>query len=277
MKPRLPRMLQSIVFILVSAWVLLAILLYVFQARFVYYPFKSVDFTPAAIGLDYEDVALDINEKISIHGWFIPYEKPRATLLFFHGNGGNISHRLESIRIFHDLGLSVFIIDYEGYGKSDGSPSEKATNRDAMAAWQYLVNDRSIPKDRIVLFGRSLGGAVAVWLATQEQVAAMILESTFTSVVDMGKHYYPYLPVNLLTRYRYLSGKRIADINCPLLVIHSPEDEIIPYHLGKKLFELAREPKTFLDIRGGHNEGFLLSGNDYTAGLDRFLERYLVH
>lgn len=268
-------MLQSIIFILVTAWVLLAVLLYVFQGHFVYYPFKSVDFTPAAIGLDYEDVSLDIDEKISIHGWYIPHENPRATLLFLHGNGGNISHRLESIRIFHELGLSVFIIDYEGYGKSTGKPSEKATYHDAMTAWRYLVNERSIPQNEIVLFGRSLGGAVAVWLATQQPVAAVILESTFTSVVDMGKHYYPYLPVKLLARYRYSSGKRIREINCPLLVIHSPDDEIVPYYLGKKLFELAGEPKTFLAIRGGHNEGFLLSGTDYTAGLDRFLERYL--
>lgn len=268
-------MLQSVIFILVTAWGLLAVLMYVFQARFVYFPIEKLYFSPVDIGLDYEDVYLDINGDISIHGWYIPHENPRATLLFFHGNGGNISHRLESICIFHDLGLSVYIIDYEGYGKSDGSPSEQATYRDAMAAWQYLVNERSIPGNEIVLFGRSLGGAVAVWLAAQKQVGALILESTFTSIMDMGRHYYPYLPVNLLTRYRYPSAQRISEIDCPLLVIHSPEDEIIPYYLGKKLFELADEPKIFLDIRGGHNDGFLTSGTEYTRELDRFLDRYM--
>ena len=191
-------MLSSLLFIAVSVWLLLSLLLYFFQPHYIYYPYKQLDSTPATINLPYEDVTLTTSDDVSLHGWWIPHPDARYTLLFLHGNAGNISHRLQSIEIFHKLKLSVFIIDYRGYGNSEGKPGEKGTYRDADAAWQYLVNEQRVKPEQIIIFGRSLGGAIGSWLAVKYQAAAVILESTFTSVADMGNHYYPYLPIKLI-------------------------------------------------------------------------------
>src|SRR3972149_4686970 len=191
MKPIVVRMLQSLVFILVSVWVLLSLLLYIYQPKYVYYPYRALETTPADASLAYEDVHLTTVDNIGIHGWFVPHDTPRATLLFLHGNGGNISHRLEKLDIFHKLGLNTFIIDYRGYGSSAGSPSEEGTYRDAETAWNHLANDRAVSDQKIIIYGESLGGAVATWLATRHQPAALVLESCFTSVMDMGRGFYP--------------------------------------------------------------------------------------
>ncbi|MEE8321672.1 MAG: alpha/beta hydrolase [Gammaproteobacteria bacterium] len=271
MKKFLLRMLLSIIFITVSVLVLLSAILYFLQPNFVYFPTASLVTTPQLIQLDYEDVSIKTEDSIHLHGWYIPHDTPRATLLFLHGNGGNISHRLESLAIFHELGLSILIIDYRGYGQSEGTPSEHGTYLDAEAAWNYLLNEKKLSGHEIIIFGRSMGGTIATWLASRQQSRAVILESTFTSIADMGKHYYPYLPVSLLTRIKYASIDRISSIPQPSLFIHSPSDDIVPYTLGRKLFDAATGPKTFLEIRGTHNEGFLMSGNTYIDGLDRFI------
>ena len=251
------------------------LLLFVFQEKMVFFPGKRIGDTPEAAGLHYEDVYLVTDDNINIHGWFVPRPDAKATLLFFHGNAGNISHRLESISIFHDIGLSVFIIDYRGYGRSDGRPSEQGTYRDAMAAWNYLVDERRLSPDEIIVFGRSLGGAVAAWLAAKVTPAAVILESTFTSVKELGKFYYPYLPVSWIARIHYPVDEHIISFNCPVLIVHSHQDEVIPVRHGRRLFEYARDPKMFLPISGDHNNGFLLSRNVYVNGLERFLQTYM--
>ena len=268
------RMLQSIFFILVSVWVLLSLLLYLFQPKFVYFPQSEIDFTPDMAGLAYEDIYFKTEDDIDLNGWFIPVEGAKRTLLFFHGNGGNISHRLDSLKIFHELGLSVFIIDYRGYGQSQGTTSEQGTYRDAEAAWRYLTNTRSIADNEIIIFGRSMGGAVATWLASDHTPNLLILESTFTSVADMGKHYYPYLPTQLLARIKYASIDRIKNINCPILFSHSQTDEIVPFELGQQLFNKALEPKMFMELKGGHNDGFIVSGRSYIEGIENFINMY---
>jgi fermentation-respiration switch protein FrsA (DUF1100 family) len=265
------RMLLSIISITVAVLVLLSAILYLFQSNFVYFPSAQLVTTPEMIQLDYEDVSIKTEDGIRLHGWYLPHDTPRATLLFLHGNGGNISHRLDSLAIFNALGLAVLIIDYRGYGQSEGTTSEQGTYLDANAAWNYLINEKKQTGDDIIVFGRSMGGAVATWLASQQQPRALILESTFTSTTDMGKHYYPYLPATLLTRIKYASIDRITSIDQPILFIHSPSDDIVPYALGRALFNAATEPKEFLDIRGTHNEGFLISGDAYINGLDRFI------
>ncbi len=264
-------MLTSLLFILLATWLALVILVSLFQERLVYLPSKAQGLNPADIGLAYEDVYLKTEDSVKLHGWLIEHEAPTATLLFLHGNAGNIAHRLDSIYIFHQLGLSVFIIDYRGYGQSEGRPGEAGTYQDAQAAWDYLVKERRVPTDQIILFGRSLGGGVATWLASREPAAALIVESSFTSLVDVGRHHYPYLPVGLLARIRYPSIDRMQAIRCPVLIVHSPEDEIIPYRLGEALYQAAAEPKSFLQIQGGHNEGFFISGELYTNGLENFI------
>jgi len=264
-------MLQSAIFIIVSVWVLLSVMLHFFQEHFIYFPQSEIVATPEVISLDYEELTLTTSDGIEINAWWIPHSNARATLLFLHGNAGNISHRLDSMNIFYQLGLSVLIIDYRGYGKSTGKPSEQGTYIDAETAWRYLIDEKKIKNNEIIIFGRSLGGAVASWLAEKYPSAALILESNFTSIADIGSHYYPYLPTKMLARIKYPSIDRMSNIKSPLLVIHSADDDIVPYKFGKQLFEKANKPKLFMDIVGGHNEGFLISGNKYSDGIDHFI------
>lgn len=256
----------------------LLLLLFVFQPRLLYYPnlpTREITATPEDIGLSYEPVAIVTEDRIKLDGWFIPAQDARGVLLFLHGNAGNISHRLDSLKIFNDLRLSVFIFDYRGYGRSDGEPSEQGTYRDAEAAWRYLTEQWHVPPHDIVFFGRSLGAAVAAQLASRRAPKALILESAFTSVPDLAAEIYPFLPVRWLARFRYNTKEYLKSIDCPVLIVHGRDDEIIPYAHGKRLFAAAREPKRFLEIRGGHNEGFLLSGQHYVKGLDAFLTTHL--
>jgi fermentation-respiration switch protein FrsA (DUF1100 family) len=211
-----------------------------------------------------------------LHGWWVPADPERAVLLFLHGNAGNISDRVESIQTFHDLGLSVFIFDYRGYGQSTGKPSEAGTYADAEAAWRYLTEERGIAADRIVVFGRSLGGAVACDVATRHRPRALILESTFTSIRDMARAAMPLLPVGPFLGTRYDSLSKVRKLSCPLLVVHSSEDEVVPYAQGRALYDAAPAPKSFLELRFGHNEGFILSGETYTKGLETFLEAHVA-
>lgn len=265
------RMLSSLLFILVSVWVLLSILLFFFQSQYIYQPYKGVTSTPAEINLDYEEVNFKASDGVELHGWWIPHANTVYTLLFLHGNAGNISHRLPSLEVFHKLGMSVFIIDYRGYGNSEGKPGEQGTYYDAEAAWQYLVNKKNINPERIIIFGRSLGGAVAGWLATKYDAAAVILESTFTSIADMGSHYYPYLPIRLINHIKYDTLERIKAIKSPLLIIHSREDEIVPFRFSEELYAAANEPKHFLEIDGNHNYGYQESHQLYRDGLLKFI------
>lgn len=256
-------------------YIALILLLFLFQKRLVFFPSSGLIASPADIGLKYETVTVVADDGVRLYGWYIPTESD-YTVLFFHGNAGNISHRLASIALFHQLGLNVFIIDYRGYGQSEGSPDEQGTYLDAEAAWTYLVNERGLAPDQIILFGRSLGGAVATQLATRHQPKALILESTFTSIPDMAARQFPFLPVRLLTTTRYPTIERIRQIDTPLLVIHSRDDEIIPYNHGRQIFEAAPEPKQFLDLQGTHNEGFLTAGDGYREGLRRFIEQQIL-
>ncbi|NJN46154.1 MAG: alpha/beta hydrolase [Candidatus Competibacteraceae bacterium] len=234
-------------------------------------PGRELVATPAAAGLAYQDVTLITADHLRLHGWFVPAAQAGRTVLFFHGNAGNISHRLESLQIFHRLGLATLIIDYRGYGRSEGSPAEAGLYQDAEAAWHYLTEHRGIPAQEIVVFGRSLGGAVAAWLAAHHAVGALIVESSFTSVPDRAAELYPWLPVRLLSRMNYDTRTNLQQVTCPVLIIHSPDDEIIPFQHGKRLLEAASEPKQWLVISGDHNSGFLHSGKHYENGIRDFL------
>ena len=267
------RMVLTIIGALVVFYVGLTLLLFVFQERFIYFPTKTITATPATIGLEYEPVQIKTEDGYKLSGWFIPVENAADVVLFFHGNAGNISHRLESIAFFHRLGLNVLIIDYRGYGQSEGWPNEAGTYRDAEAAWRYLLEIKGYKPEQIIIFGRSLGGAVAAWLAQQHPPKALILESTFTSVPDMGASQFPFLPVRTLARVQYNTQARLSHLHIPVLIVHSPDDDVIPYSHGRQLFDAANEPKEFLQLLGRHNDGFITSGN-YEAGIKFFLQTY---
>lgn len=252
----------------------LGLYLYVFQARQIYFPqlaSYSVQATPADAGLAYEPLKLVTADGERLDAWYIPAPGARRTLLYLHGNGGNIGHRIDPIGVFHGLGLNVLIIDYRGYGASTGKPDEAGTYADALAAWTYLTKTRQVAPGEIVLFGESLGGAVAAWLAARQQPAALIIYASFTSVVDMAQQLYPYFPARLLVRYRYDTLSALDSIDCPVLIMHSPDDEIIPFRHGQALFEAAHEPKRFLTLSGGHNDALLVSREVYARGVGEFL------
>jgi fermentation-respiration switch protein FrsA (DUF1100 family) len=259
-------------------------LAFAFQDQLLFQPSHRLIATPDAAGMAYETVHLDTEDGETLHGWWIPAadvsrETPSDdaahTLLFFHGNAGNISGRLESVQQFHRLGLNVLIVDYRGYGESTGTPSEQGLYQDAQSCWDHLTETRGIAPEDVVIFGRSMGGGPATWLATQHAPGALILESVFTTVPDVGAHHYPFLPVRALATNQFDNVSRVAKIDVPKLHIHSRDDRVVPFELGREVYEAAAEPKQFLEIEGGHNDGFLVSEEPYLETIDAFLAKYL--
>lgn len=237
----------------------------------IFYPTHLINATPKDLNLPFEDIFFKTNDNLLLNGWFIPSSGGRSTLIFFHGNAGNIGDRLEKIALFHKMGLNIFIIDYRGYGLSQGRPEEMGFYNDATAAYDYLVNRKDVNAKNIVAYGASLGGAVAIDLATKRQVACLISESTFSSAADMSKRLYPFIPAFLL-KTRMDSMSKVKALSIPKLFIHSSEDEVVPFSLGKKLFEAALSPKEFLILKGGHNEGFMDSEPKFSEGISHFLK-----
>lgn len=255
---------------------LAAVVVFVVAIRFlekfsIYFPMKTLEADPRAFGLVYEDVYFETADHQRLNGWYFPVPGAAQTLLFFHGNAGNISHRLEKIILFRELGLSVFIFDYRGYGKSQGIPSETGFYRDADAAYEYLTKKRGLSAAQVLLYGESIGGAVAVDLASHKEVKALITEETFSSVKDMAPRVLPWVPPFVLGS-KFDSVSKIRSLRCPKLIVHSTDDEIVPYALGEKLFEAAGPPKQFLRIEGGHNTAFLESRQAYLDGIGDFLK-----
>lgn len=273
-------MLWSALQIILLVYLGLIALIYFRQSSLVFLPEidRSFRASPADIGLTFAPLKLATADGETLDGWFVPAgtnREARGLVVFFHGNAGNIGHRLDYLRMFHDLGLATLILDYRGYGRSSGTPSEEGTRLDADAVWRHATQVLGFPAGRIVLFGESLGGGVAARLATENRPGALVLASTFTSVPDMGSDLYPLLPIRLLARIRYDTLTRLAQIDCPVLVIHSRNDDIIPFAHGRRLFEAARPPKQFLEIEGGHNEGFVFGRDHWVRQLNGFLKQAL--
>lgn len=262
MNKKIDFLYKSITVVILS-WVVVNAFIYMQQPNMVFYPFKKIESTPKDWGLDYKQVNIKLREGDTISGWYFPHPQAVKTVLFFHGNGGNISHRGDSIYVFHKLKLNVLIIDYPGYGESSGQPSENGLYQSANAAWQYLVSDKQVKPKDIIIFGRSLGGAVAVDLATRVEAAGLILESTFSSVSDIAKIAFPIMSNFIYLRYSFDSLSKIHRVKSPVLLIHSPDDEVIPFELGQKLFAAIQSEKEFLQIEGGHNDGFMQSIQSY--------------
>lgn len=248
---------------------------FIAQESLVYFPNmgREIATTPASHGLPYEDVSIRTEDGETLNAWWLPAPQHRGAVLLFHGNAGNISHRIDYARMFRTLGYSTLLVDYRGYGKSTGSPSEEGTYRDALASWQWLTATRSLAGRDIVIFGESLGGAVACWLAQRQTPRALVVASTFTSVPDLGAEVYSFLPVRLLSRFKYNTLECLPQVNAPVMVIHSPRDDIVPFSHGRKLFDAARDPKEFLEVRGGHNDGFVFMQTEWVSALGTFLEK----
>lgn len=244
---------------------------------FVFYPTSSFDSTPANLRLNYEDVYFETEDKIRLHGWFFPLEGKHPVILFCHGNAGNISHRLENIKLLLEQGLQVFIFDYSGYGKSAGKPSEKGLYMDGLAAYDFLVKYKHIPPDKIVSFGRSLGASAAIEISLRRDVRCLIIESAFTSTKDMAKTMFLFHAFSFLLPAHFNNLEKITQINVPKLIIHGENDEIVPFSMGQKLYNTAKFPKYFYRIKGaGHNDTYIVGEKAYFENLTAFVKNLTV-
>lgn len=264
------KVLQQILFLIVIIAIAITYIRYI-ERKTIFFPSGEIEYTPKELGLEFEEVFFKTKDNLELHGWFLPRQSAQYSLLFCHGNAGNISHRIEKLRFFHDLGLNIFIFDYRGYGKSKGRPSEKGLYRDTKAAYVYLLS-RNIKPEQIIGYGESLGGAVIIDLASHNKLYALIIDSTMSNAKDMAKIIYPFLPHWIIST-KLDSLSKVKTIKIPKLFIHSINDEIVPYKLGKKLFAAASEPKEFLEIRGGHNSNFFECGGILKESITDFIKR----
>jgi fermentation-respiration switch protein FrsA (DUF1100 family) len=246
------------------------------QSKLVWFPGSAPTRTPADAGLAYEDVTLRTDDGVELSAWWIPANEPAGAAIVCHGNAGNIAHRIPLAAALREMGLDVLLFDYRGYGNSDGSPSEEGTYLDAEAAWDHVVSQRGVLPSRLVLFGESLGSGVAVELATRREIAGLVLEGAFSSLPELGARLYPYLPVRLLARVRYDNAAKVGSLDRPLLMLHSPQDRVVPIELGRALYDAATDPKEFVETSGGHNDGGFLRSQAAQARLDAFVRSALA-
>ncbi|MFA6186959.1 MAG: alpha/beta hydrolase [Phycisphaerae bacterium] len=265
-------MVISVISLLLAAYCVLAIVLYFMQRSLTFYPTKNVPYNPGDIGLEYEKVQLNTPDGLILSAWFVPAKNAAATLLFCHANGGNMAYYLDTIDIFNKLGLNCFIFDYRGYGDSGGEPGEMGIYIDAQTAYDWLKTEKNTPAEDIIIFGRSLGGSIAAHLAGNVKAGGLIVESGFTSYADIAQKFYPYIMVRPFAKYSFNTLEYIKKVKCPILFIHSRSDEVVPFEFGLRLYSAARGAKEFAEIFGGHNDGFLYSGQIYRESLADWLE-----
>ena len=245
----------------------------VIDRYFIFFPERELFLSPSDRGLEYEDVLFETQDGIKLHGWLVPGTDEK-TMVWFHGNAGNVSHRVDNIHELHSrLGLSIFIFDYRGYGKSEGRPSEQGTYIDGEAALAYVASRGDVAGQRPVLFGRSMGCAIATEMATRQDVESLILESPLTSIQAMARRVYPFLPgIGLLARTRYDTLAKIKDVSAPVMVLHGDRDDTAPFDMGQEVFDAASAPKRFYAIEGAsHNDTYVVGGDSYFEALAGFL------
>jgi uncharacterized protein len=239
--------------------------------RLVFFPTRELDGgTPAVYGLAYEDVALTAADGVALHAWWVPAPSARRSVLFLHGNAGNISHRLDKLAVLAGLDASVLLLDYRGYGRSEGTPDEAGTYRDADAAYAWL-RARGVAPETIVAYGESLGGPIATDLASRRPLAGLVLESAPSSILGVAQYHYPLVPVSWFLSVRYDALSRMPAVRAPVLIMHSPRDEIVPFAMAEELLAAAPGRKRLVRLDGGHNDAFIVAAEVYQAALREFL------
>jgi fermentation-respiration switch protein FrsA (DUF1100 family) len=273
---------MKIVLVVVAVVVTMVLLMVVFERSLIFFPTRhptgrwDASAMAGSLGCEVEDCDYLAADGVRLHSWWVERHDPAAAddpvLLFFHGNAGNLSDRAEfAAALAREVPARVLLAGYRGYGRSEGRPSEEGLAKDALAAWQVATETRGVPAERVIIFGKSLGGAVAVRLADEVSPAGLIVESSFTSIPDMARQHYPFVP-RALIRTEMDSLGRIGGISCPKLFVHSRDDEIVPYAMGERLFEAASQPKRFFELSGaGHNETWLVGGGTYMKVIREFV------
>lgn len=246
-----------------------------FEHTQTYHPSRSFYASGAELGRAWEDIHFAASDGVKLNGWFFPANtnSPRTNLavVICHGNGGNISHRLGLYDALLSTGVNVFAFDYRGYGRSEGKAGEAGTYLDARAAYAWL-RQRGFAATNIIVYGESLGGGIASELAANEPCGGLVLEKTFTSLTDLGAELYPFLPVRTLGSIRYDTHSRLPNIRVPVLVMHSREDSLIPFHHAERNFAAANEPKFFSQLAGDHNDG-IVDHAKFIAAMEQLLAR----
>lgn len=271
------RSLITLLSALLLLYVTLAVAACSLQSRLIYHPELGRDetATPAVSHIPFDDVRIATADGETLHGWFVPVPDAVGTAVLFHGNAGTIAHRIGWLPMFRNLRLSSLLFDYRGYGASSGRPTESGTYADADAVWNYLTATRGVPAQRIVLIGESLGGAIAAHLAIRRRPGALVLHSAFTSVPDLGAELYPILPVRWLARFDYGTLSFLGKADCPVLIAHSRDDDIVPFGHGIRLFAAAHPPKVFIELSGSHNDAFLYMQPEWVRSFGDFVRRAL--
>ncbi len=244
-----------------------------FQRRRLFLPdrYPNGVWDPAPFGLRVEDRWFRTADGAELHGWWIPHRRARGTVLYCHGSSGSIAHQVGVLAIFGRLRVNLFAFDYRGYGRSSGEPSEAGLYRDARAAFDHLVDELDVPPHEIVLFGHSLGGAVAIDCALERPAAGLVVESAFTQVRDMARASYPNLPLHLVARNQFRSIEKVGRLTLPKLFIHGTADGRVPVAQGRRLYAAASEPKSLYLVAGaGHNDVHRHGGFGYLRRLSRF-------
>jgi fermentation-respiration switch protein FrsA (DUF1100 family) len=267
--------------LLIALFVIIILMMALFERSLIFFPTRypigswDVEAVARGSGCEIEECYFTTDDSVRLHGWWVrrsEESRDDPLLLFFHGNAGNLSDRADLVlELANRLPAQVFVVGYRGYGRSEGKPTEDGLFLDARAAWRFLTDDRGVPGERIVVFGKSLGGAVAVDLAMDVDAAGLIVESSFTSIPEMAARHYPFVP-KFLIRTQMNSLSKIGMVSCPKLFVHSRADEVVPYELGRKLYESASQPKAFHEVVGaGHNETWLVGGAPYIEAISGFL------
>ncbi len=256
--------------ILVLVYLGLLFLLFACQKQIIFPATRGAIRSPDVLGWAYENLALDVDGETT-HGWFLTVDQAKGTILFSHGNGGNIDLWLDAVAVYRRMGFNVLLYDYGGYGLSTGKPSEKRCYADIRAMWRWLTETKGLPESSIILVGRSLGAAVTAQLALEVEARAVVLESPFLSIPAMAKRSFPFFPARLLVRHVFDNEAKVGHIAAPLLIVHSREDTLVPFDHGRRLFEVAQPPKSFLEVHGDHNEWSLVSEEEYERGFLDFV------
>lgn len=269
-------MIQTIIRFLLAAigiYVLFVGVIVGFQKKLLFIPASGAYDSPDSVGVEGEDVWFKTDDDVKLHGWYLPNNNTDYVILFSHGNAGNIGMRTELASMILKSGASVFMYDYRGYGLSEGSPGEEGLYTDVRAAVRYLIEEKNIPENKIILYGRSLGGAVAAYAATEYNAAGLVLDSAFTNIRSVVKDLYPFIPP-VLARVNFETDQYVESRKqMPLLIFHSPEDRLIDFRQGRELFENATDPKQFVELQGGHNDNFRQTEEIFTNSWIEFVDR----